>query len=86
MPLALTCETLRAYTTAPAPISQAEAQAMLEERLLSMLKAELDTGEVLSTQYAVRVQGGMLEVRLQAECREEIGRFVPNPGPVSEAE
>ena len=86
MPLALTCETLRAYTTAPAPISQAAAQAMLEERLLSMLKAELDTGEVLSTQYAVRVQGGMLEVRLQAECREEIGRFVPNPGPVSEAE
>ena len=34
-------------------------------------------GQVLSTQYLARVHGGMLEVTLTAECREEIGTEVP---------
>ena len=34
-------------------------------------------GQVLSTQYSARVHGGMLEVTLTAECREEIGTEVP---------
>ncbi len=77
MPLALTREVAREYTLTPAPIDQSAAQDLLEERLRTMLEAELEEGEVLSTQYTALLRDGMLEVTLAAECREEIGRFVP---------
>ena len=42
------------------------------------LKALLGEGdEVLRAQYTARRSGGKLIVRLDAECAEEIGRFVP---------
>lgn len=78
MPLALTRETAREYTVHTVSVDPSAAQALLEERLLTMLEGELNGGEVLKTRYTARVEGGMLQVTLQAECREEIGRFVPS--------
>ena len=35
-------------------------------------------GEIVSTEFAVETADGMLTITLQAECREEIGKFVPD--------
>lgn len=81
MPLSLTRETVRAYETAAAQVDPAAAEQMLRAQLEEDLLAALgETGEVVSMDFAAREQDGMLLVRLQAECREEIGRFVPYEG------
>ena len=36
-------------------------------------------GEIVGTAYTARQAGGVLTVTLTAECREEIGVFVPFP-------
>ncbi|MEQ2457352.1 sporulation protein YqfD [Flavonifractor hominis] len=77
MPLALNRETYRAYTTTAVSVDQAAARQLLEQRLLDALEQELDGGEVVNTQYSSTQRDGLLEVTLQAECREEIGRFRP---------
>ena len=66
--------------TVPAPIDRAAAQALLEERLELALRAALGDGEAVSTAFSAAERDGMLRVTLQAECREEIGRFVPAQG------
>ena len=50
---------------------------LLEERLLEALRARLGDGEVVHTSFSSAQRDGRLEVTLQAECTEEIGRFVP---------
>ncbi len=61
-------------------IDAAAAQTMLETQLLERLKALLgETGEELSHVFSARTEGDMLTVTLTAECREELGRFVPAP-------
>lgn len=78
MPLTVQRETLRAYETAPAALDPAAARQMLEEQLLEELKRAVGTGEVVSTDYTAVEADGLLRVTLQAECTEEIGRFVPD--------
>ena len=51
---------------------------MLEEQLLEELKQAVGEGEVVSTDYTAVQEDGLLRVTLQAECTEEIGRFVPD--------
>ena len=80
MPLALVRETVRAYTTTPSPIDQQAAQTLLEERLADALRQSLGEGEVITTHYTAAIQDNMLTVTLQAECKEEIGKFVPFTG------
>ena len=81
MPLSLTRETVRAYETATAQVDAAAAEKLLRAQLEEDLLAALgETGEAVSMDFAAREQSGMLIVRLQAECREEIGRFVPYEG------
>ena len=54
---------------------------MLEERLLVRLRELLgDTGQEVSHSFAAGESEGMLVVTLTAECREELGRFVPSSG------
>ena len=77
MPLALSRETCRAYTIAAAPVDADAAERLLEERLLEALRARLGDGEVVHTSFSSAQRDGRLEVTLQAECTEEIGRFVP---------
>lgn len=78
MPLALNRETCRAYETETLAVEQSAAEAMLKERLLEALEETVGEGEIVSTDYTVETADGMLKITLQAECREEIGRFVPD--------
>ena len=51
------------------------ARAMVEEELTARLKELIgEDGTVEGTQFTSRVAGGLLQVTLTAECREEIGR------------
>ena len=78
LPFSLSRETYRAYETVEAPIDPEAARTMLEERLLLQLQKLLgDTGQEVSHSFSVREVDGMLAVTLAAECREELGRFVP---------
>ncbi len=78
LPLALGRETCRAYETRTVEIDVAAARTMLETQLLERLKALLgETGKELSHIFSARTEGDMLIVTLTAECREELGRFVP---------
>lgn len=79
MPLAVQRETCRAYETETLAVEPDAAQAMLEERLLEVLEEAVGEGEIVSADYTVEQKDGMLTVTLQAECREEIGKFVPDP-------
>lgn len=78
LPFSLRRETFRAYETAALPVDPAAAQAMLEERLLEKLAQLLgETGQEVSHSFAAGQRDGLLVVTLTAECREELGRFVP---------
>ena len=79
MPLAVQRETCRAYETETLAVEPDAAQTMLKERLLEALEEAVGEGEIVSTDYTVEQKDGMLTVTLQAECREEIGKFVPDP-------
>lgn len=79
MPLAVQRETCRAYETEPLALEPDAARAMLEARLLEALEEAVGEGEIVSTESAAEQRDGGLTVTLRAECREEIGRFVPDP-------
>ena len=88
MPLSLTRQTVRAYTLQPVELDRDAARQMLEERLERAVVAALGDGELVSADYAAVERGGVLTVTLTAECREEIGKFVPfpadTPAPITE--
>ena len=78
LPVALGRETLRSYGTQSVTIDAAAAQAMLEVQLLQRLHALLgENGEELSHSFSAQEKDGLLTVTLTAECKEELGRFVP---------
>ena len=78
MPLSLTRETAREYGTLGVPIDAEAAEEMLKARLDAALNALLgEDGEVISADYTARQVDGKLIVKLDAECKEEIGKFVP---------
>ena len=78
LPFSLRRETCRGYETTDLPIDPAAAQTMLEERLLAKLEELLgDTGREVSHSFSAQVADGLLTVTLSAECREELGRFIP---------
>lgn len=78
LPLSLCRERWLAYDVTTAAVDPAAAQAMLEERLLSRLRALLgETGEEVGHSFAAREKDGLLVVTLTAECKEELGRFIP---------
>mgnify|MGYP005771261599 FL=1 len=79
MPLAVQRETCRAYELETLAVEPDAAEAMLKERLLEALEEAVGEGEIVSTEFSVETENGMLTVTLQAECREEIGTFVPDP-------
>lgn len=77
LPLSLSRETCRAYEKQPCAIDRDAAQTMLEEELLRALGESVGQGEILATVYSAHTDGEKLSVTLTAECREEIGVFVP---------
>lgn len=78
MPLAVQRETCRAYELETLAVEPDAAEAMLKERLLEALEEAVGEGEIVSTEFSVETENGTLTVTLQAECREEIGTFVPD--------
>lgn len=79
LPFGVERERLREYETTLCPIDPQAAQTMLEETLLARLEGLLgEKGEVVSTSFSARQGEGLLTVTLTAECREELGRFVPS--------
>lgn len=83
MPLSLSRAVAREYTTVSVPLDPDAAERMLRKRLERELLTRLGPdGEVTGADYAVRRTEGKLIVRLTAECREEIGKFVPFENPV----
>lgn len=80
MPLALVRETVRAYEPEKVPVDRDAAENLLRERLDAALREALGDGEVIGINYTAKQADGMLTVQMQAECREEIGKFVPFAG------
>ena len=71
-------ENLYVWEMTPGMVHENDAaERLLEERLLEALRARLGDGEVVHTSFSSAQRDGRLEVTLQAECTEEIGRFVP---------
>ena len=78
LPLSLSREMAREYDVRPVPVDASAAQELLEQRLARDLDALMEGGgQILRTEYTARQDGGMLFVRLNAECSEEIGSFNP---------
>lgn len=78
LPLALEREQCRAYETVPQTMDRAAAVQMLEGRLYETLLDQLgQSGKVTSQHVSQETLGDTLYVTLTAECREELGRFVP---------
>ena len=83
LPFSLSRETFREYQPRPVEVDRSAAQALLEEQLLKRLDALVgEDGEVESTRFDARVNGGRLEVTLAAQCLEEIGRERPGANPI----
>jgi len=80
LPFVLRRETYTAYETSETRTDPAAAQAMLEQALSGRLRALMgETGEVVSEHFSAAQRDGWLLVTLTAECREDLGRFVPAP-------
>lgn len=78
LPFTLRRERYRAYESTTVQVDGDAARAMLEERLSARLRELLgETGEVVSENFSAMCRDGGLTVTLTAECREELGRFVP---------
>lgn len=86
LPLTLGHEALRAYTTEETALDPAAAETLLRDRLADALQIALGEGEVVHVGYTTAQRDGVLRVTLQAECREEIGRFVAHADTGSDTE
>lgn len=79
LPVRLVAETFREVELLSAPIDAEGAAALLETGLRERLDALVEDGQVVSCEVSRVEEGGLLTVRLLAECREEIGKTVEWP-------
>lgn len=87
LPISLRQETFRAYDVTEVSVDLQAAQSLLEEQLLRQLEQLVgEDGEVRSTQTRAWVDGTMLNVTLESECLEEIGREAPGQPPMPQQE
>ena len=87
LPISLRQETFRAYDVTEVSVDLQAAQSLLEEQLLRQLEQLVgEDGEVRSTQTRAWVDGTMLNVTLESECLEEIGREAPGQTPMPQQE
>ena len=85
LPMMLTAQRCRAYETRSVDVDVEAARTLVEEGLEQRLQALIGPdGQVLSQSVTARVADGMLEVTLNAECREEIGQEAPGTGEIPE--
>ena len=67
-------ETHRAYETREIALDPAQAEEMLRQALMEALEEQMEEGKVLQADYEVTRQGDLLQVKLVAQCTEQIGR------------
>lgn len=78
MPLSLSREKMREYQVQTTGVDASAAEDMLELQLDRALKSLLGPeSEIINIKYTARQKDGNLVVRLDAECKEEIGKFIP---------
>lgn len=78
LPFSVSREVYRDYTTTECEIDRENAQRMLEQQLLIRLGELLgENGSLEQYSFETTEADGLLSVTLNAECYEELGRFVP---------
>jgi len=61
------------FEKVPHRIDETRAALMLQEQLMERLRERIGSaGEILRTEFRVEVEGGLITVHLEAECREQI--------------
>lgn len=76
LPVVWEKETHRAYETREITLDPAQAEEMLRQALMEALEEQMEEGKVLQADYEVTRQGDLLQVKLVAQCTEQIGRMV----------
>jgi len=79
LPVALLTETLRETELLSLPVDAEGTVTLLAGELEDQLNRLVEDGEVVSKEISWEQTGGLLTVRLLAECREEIGKTVDWP-------
>lgn len=78
LPVYWSVRRVRAYQPQVCQVEWTAAQDLLEQELQKRLVQLLgEEGAVESTRFSAKIQDNWLVVKLQAQCREEIGREVP---------
>lgn len=78
LPVSLVRECYREYTTETHTIHRQNAEELLKSQSYEVLLATIgEQAEVSAYSYDVQEENGLLIVTIEAECREEIGVFVP---------
>lgn len=72
LPLTVIRESFEEYESQAGTLTEEEARAILEARLLMRLEELVGEGSVTSTDFEAALEGGILTVTLRAECLEEI--------------
>ena len=73
LPIRLERRIHTAYEPVTAQLDKTTAALFLQERLLERLEELIGpTGQVLSTEFEVEIEHGIITVHLRAECREQI--------------
>ena len=74
LPVWLEKTTYREYELAEVPAVKEAVESRLKDTLVSQLKDKLgDSGEMISADFEVTENNGMLNVIMRAECSEQIG-------------
>lgn len=80
IPITLSREVFRDYTTMEVPLNADAAEALLKEDLQQALQNAVGDGKVLRTDFSTVRENGFLTVTLLAECSEQIAKEVPMEG------
>ena len=79
LPVTIVTETLRIYEITPVKRSKKDALVLADTVLTKRLAGYLADGEVLRRDLTCEVAGDILLCTLDAECEEQIGKFVSIP-------
>jgi similar to stage IV sporulation protein len=86
LPIVCRREIFREYEIQTVDIDLDAAQTLLEQQLSKQLEQVVgEDGEINTVQFSARVNDGLLQVTLLAECKEEIGTELPGATPLPES-
>lgn len=79
LPVTVVTEKLRFYTLEEEERTKEEAFKLGEAALKARLSGYMEEGEILHQETGSRVEGDVLVVTLDAECEEQVGKFIDAP-------